>query len=229
MDKTRKLVIGSRGSKLAVLQAGMVHDALRKAFPGAGFDFRAIATTGDRDRTRSLDEVGGQGIFVKELEYALSAGEIDFAVHSLKDVPTQLDPGMALAAVLPREDPRDVLVSCSGMDLAHLPAGARIGTDSRRRAAQLKAVRPDLVACPMRGNIDTRLRKVKMGRVDGAILAAAGLLRLGLAGHVVQFLEVQQFLPAVGQGAVAIELRAGDGRAASMASAINHASTMHAV
>ncbi len=225
----RKLIIGSRGSKLAVLQARMVETALKAAFPDIQIEFKTITTTGDRDRTRSLDEVGGQGIFVKELEHALVAEKIDLAVHSLKDVPTELGPGLSLAAVLPREDPRDVLVSSSGLNMAQLPGGSRLGTDSRRRAAQLKAIRPDLIPCPIRGNIDTRLRKVKNGEVNGAILAAAALLRLGLADRIAEFLPVDLFLPAVGQGAIAVEVRGQDAISVQAASAINHVSTMQSV
>ena len=166
-DSDHVLTIGSRGSKLAVIQAKMVETSLRRAFPGLVVSFKTVTTTGDRDRNRSLDVFGGQGVFVKELEQALTSGEIALAVHSLKDVPTELGTGLKLSATLPREDPRDVLVSRSGLKLALLPMGSWVGTDSRRRAAQLKAVRPDVATRPIRGNIDTRLRKVRMGSGRG--------------------------------------------------------------
>ncbi|MBI2957757.1 MAG: hydroxymethylbilane synthase [Chloroflexi bacterium] len=224
-----KLTIGSRGSKLAVLQARMVEAALLSACPDIEVTFKTITTTGDRDRSVSLDEVGGQGIFVKELERALATGRIDLAVHSLKDVPTELGAGLKLAAVLPREDPRDVLVSATGLNLAELPPRSRLGTDSRRRAAQLKAVRPDVAPCPLRGNIDTRLRKVRSGEMEGAILAAAALLRLGYADRIAEYLPLGSFLPAVGQAAIAVEVRAGDRASEFAASSINDERTMQAV
>ena len=228
-DSDHVLTIGSRGSKLAVIQAKMVETSLRRAFPGLVVSFKTVTTTGDRDRNRSLDEVGGQGVFVKELEQALTSGEIDLAVHSLKDVPTELGTGLKLSATLPREDPRDVLVSRSGLKLALLPAGSRVGTDSRRRAAQLKAVRPDVATRPIRGNIDTRLRKVRMGEVDGVILAAAALLRLGWPDRITEFLPVDSFLPAVGQGAVAVEIRSDDKMTDRIASSVNDLPTWQAV
>src|SRR3990170_2758920 len=228
-DSDHVLTIGSRGSKLAVIQAKMVEASLRRAFPGLEVSFKTVTTTGDRDRNRSLDEVGGQGVFVKELEQALTSGEIDLAVHSLKDVPTELGTGLKLSATLPREDPRDVLVSRSGLKLALLPAGSRVGTDSRRRAAQLKAVRPDVATRPIRGNIDTRLRKVQVGEVDGVILAAAALLRLGWPDRITEFLPVDSFLPAVGQGAVAVEIRSDDKMTDRITSSVNDLPTWQAV
>ena len=228
-DSDHVLTIGSRGSKLAVIQAKMVEASLRRAFPGLEVSFKTVTTTGDRDRNRSLDEVGGQGVFVKELEQALTSGEIDLAVHSLKDVPTELGTGLKLSATLPREDPRDVLVSRSGLKLALLPMGSWVGTDSRRRAAQLKAVRPDVATRPIRGNIDTRLRKVRMGEVDGVILAAAALLRLGWPDRITEFLPVDSFLPAVGQGAVAVEIRSDDKMTDRITSSVNDLSTWQAV
>ena len=228
-DSDHVLTIGSRGSKLAVIQAKMVETSLRRAFPGLVVSFKTVTTTGDRDRNRSLDVFGGQGVFVKELEQALTSGEIDLAVHSLKDVPTELGTGLKLSATLPREDPRDVLVSRSGLKLALLPMGSWVGTDSRRRAAQLKAVRPDVATRPIRGNIDTRLRKVRMGEVDGVILAAAALLRLGWPDRITEFLPVDSFLPAVGQGAVAVEIRSDDKMTDRIASSVNDLPTWQAV
>ena len=228
-DSDHVLTIGSRGSKLAVIQAKMVETSLRRAFPGLVVSFKTVTTTGDRDRNRSLDVFGGQGVFVKELEQALTSGEIDLAVHSLKDVPTELGTGLKLSATLPREDPRDVLVSRSGLKLALLPMGSWVGTDSRRRAAQLKAVRPDVATRPIRGNIDTRLRKVRMGEVDGVILAAAALLRLGWPDRITEFLPVDSFLPAVGQGAVVVEIRSDDKMTDRITSSVNDLSTWQAV
>ena len=228
-DSDHVLTIGSRGSKLAVIQAKMVETSLRRAFPGLVVSFKTVTTTGDRDRNRSLDVFGGQGVFVKELEQALTSGEIDLAVHSLKDVPTELGTGLKLSATLPREDPRDVLVSRSGLKLALLPMGSWVGTDSRRRAAQLKAVRPDVATRPIRGNIDTRLRKVRMGEVDGVILAAAALLRLGWPDRITEFLPVDSFLPAVGQGALAVEIRSDDKMTDRITSSVNDLSTWQAV
>lgn len=229
MNKQRRFIIGSRGSKLAVLQASMVESALLKVFPDLFIGFKTITTTGDRDRTSSLDKIGGQGIFVKELEYALLDGQIDMAVHSLKDVPTDLASGLTIAGVLPREDTRDVIVSASGLKLADLPPGSRLGTDSRRRGAQLKKVRPDLTPCAIRGNIDTRLRKVQSGEMDGVILAAAALVRLGRTDCIAEYLTVESFLPAVGQGAVAVEIRENDSSCDKAVSAINDARTFQAV
>lgn len=228
-DRGHVLTIGSRGSKLAVIQAKMVEASLRRAFPELEVSFKTVTTTGDRDSNRSLDEFGGQGVFVKELEQALTSGEIDLAVHSLKDVPTELGTGLKLSATLPREDPRDVLVSRSGLKLALLPAGSRVGTDSRRRAAQLKAVRPDVATRPIRGNIDTRLRKVQAGEVDGVILAAAALLRLGWPDRITEFLPVDSFLPAVGQGVVAVEIRSDDKITDRITSSVNDLPTWQAV
>jgi hydroxymethylbilane synthase len=169
-----------------------------------------VVTSGDRIVDRPLADIGGKGLFVKEIEEALLAGRADFAVHSIKDVPGSLPEGLVLACVPEREDPRDVLVAPRHGSLAALPPGARVGTSSLRRAVALRASRPDLVIVPIRGNVDTRLRKADAGEVEAVVLARAGLVRLGLADRVTQVLEPDAFLPAVGQGALGIECRSDD-------------------
>ena len=205
-----RVVIGTRGSALALWQADRVASLLRAAHPSLVVERSIIVTTGDRTPQGPVWEAGGKAVWVKELEAALLAGEIDLAVHSLKDVPTELASGLALAAIPARADVRDALVSHDGATLAGLPAGARVGTTSLRRICQVKALRPDLHLLPLRGNLDTRLRKVGDGRVDAAILACAGLDRLGLSHHIAERIPVERMLPAIGQGALAIEIRAAD-------------------
>jgi len=217
------VIIGTRGSQLALIQAETVMARLRAAFPARRFEIRKIVTGGDRNQTARLDSLGGIGVFVKELEEALLAGEIDLAVHSLKDVPTLMPDGTKLVAGLEREDPRDVLVT-RGETLENLPNGARIGTGSQRRQIQLKTLRPDLVTEGIRGNVDTRLRKVAEGNYDGIILAAAALHRMNLKDKITQYLP-SEFLPAVGQGIVAIEIRGDAIDAAALAAGINHEAT----
>ncbi len=217
------VVIGTRGSRLAVIQAETVLARLRAAFPARRFEIKKIVTGGDRDRTTRLDRMDGIGVFVKELEEALLAKDIDIAVHSLKDVPTLMPEGLELAGALERQDPRDVLVT-RGETLAQLPEGARIGTGSLRRQLQLRALRPDLVTEGVRGNVDTRLRKVADGEYDGLMLAAAALNRMDLQDRITQYMPAA-FLPAVGQGIVAMELRSDDDDALKLAAGINHGST----
>jgi hydroxymethylbilane synthase len=216
-------VIGTRGSQLAVIQAETVLGKLRAAFPGRRFEMKKIVTGGDRNQTTRLDRMDTIGVFVKELEEALFAGDIDIAVHSLKDVPTIMPEGAKLAAALERQDPRDVLVT-RGETLDHLARGARVGTGSLRRQLQLRALRPDLVTGGIRGNVDTRLRKVENGEYDGVMLAAAALHRMNLEGRITQFMPAG-FLPAVGQGIVALEIRSDDDDAAKLAEGINHGPT----
>jgi hydroxymethylbilane synthase len=213
----KRLVVGSRGSRLAVIQAEELIGQLRNAVPQLELSLVKIRTQGDRDRKSPLSQIGGRGVFVKELEDALLRGKIDVAVHSLKDMPSQLDPGLQLAAVPPRRDPRDALVSGSGKTLSQLPAGARIGTGSQRRALELQAFRPDLKACPLRGNIDTRVSKVCPGGLDGVIVAAAALERMGWQDKVTEYLPIEVFLPAACQGALGVEIKAGEGAAATVA------------
>ncbi|MDO8490639.1 MAG: hydroxymethylbilane synthase [Dehalococcoidia bacterium] len=217
--------MGSRGSKLAVLQAELVIERLKRCHPGREYVIKTVKTTGDRQLQADLAEIGGQGVFVKELELALSNREVDLAVHSLKDVPTQLGEGLTLAAILEREDVRDVLVSKSGQGLARLPRGACLGTGSQRRAVQLKAFRPDLVIRSIRGNIDTRLKKAFSDELDGVILAGAALARLGWQDRVTEYLPTELSLPMVGQGALAVEVRADDDDTRAMVSVLIHEAT----
>jgi hydroxymethylbilane synthase len=224
----RTLIVGTRGSSLALTQTGIIVEALRAANPGARFETRTIQTEGDRS-TASLSELGGRGVFVIEIERALLASEIDIAVHSLKDLPADETAGLVIAAVHKREDPRDVLVSRAGVTLDRLPAGATIGTGSPRRAAQIVAARPDLRIADIRGNVDTRLRKVEEGEYDATVLAAAGLSRLGWLDRATQIFETEQMLPAVGQGALAVQTRADDPKAVAAVSTLDHAATRAAV
>jgi hydroxymethylbilane synthase len=214
---SKDIVVGSRSSKLAVLQAKELMGQLRNAMPELQLSLVKIKTQGDKDRKSPLIQIGGRGVFVKELEDALLGGEIDMAVHSLKDMPSQLVPGLQLAAVPVRRDPRDALVSGSGRTLSQLPSGARIGTGSQRRALELQAFRPDLKTCPLRGNVDTRVNKVRSGELDGIIVAAAALERMGWRDKTTEYLPIEIFLPAACQGALGVEVRTGDGVAATLA------------
>ena len=211
----RPLRIGTRGSAMALHQANLVRERLVAAHPGLSetgrIELVVIRTTGDRVQNRLLAEIGGKGLFTKEIEEALIDRRIDLAVHSLKDMETFLPPGLAIACVLQRDDPRDALVTRDGGTLAALPWGARIGTASLRRKAQLLRHRPDLVAvAPIRGNVDTRLAKLAADEADGLLLALSGLERLGKADEASEILSVEIMLPAVGQGALAIETRVDD-------------------
>ncbi|MDR3736967.1 MAG: hydroxymethylbilane synthase [Acidobacteriaceae bacterium] len=203
-----KLRIGSRGSQLALWQAN--HIAALLTTKGHTVEIEIIKTTGDRLQEVTFAQVGSKGMFTKEIEEALAAGAVDLAVHSLKDLPTELPEGFALAATPRRVDPRDVFVSVNYANLAALPQGARVGTSSQRRRAQLKALRPDIDAVEFRGNVDTRLRKLNEGQVDAILLAAAGLDRLEKTEWVRERLDPAQFCPAAGQGSLGIETRFGD-------------------
>ena len=205
----RTLTIATRESRLAMWQAEHVRDLLAARF-GIEVSLLGMTTRGDQILDRTLSKVGGKGLFVKELETALEQGRADLAVHSLKDMPMDLPAGFALAAVLEREDPRDALVSPRYASLADLPEGACVGTSSLRRLSQLATQRPDLRIEPLRGNLDTRLRKLDAGEYDAIVLAAAGLVRLGLAGRIRTRFEPNLMLPAAGQGALGIEVRADD-------------------
>jgi hydroxymethylbilane synthase len=222
-----KIRIGSRGSALALWQAEHVRQRL--AALGHEAAIQVITTTGDRVQDRRLEEVGGKGAFLKEIEEAMLAGEVDLAVHSLKDVPTALPAGLRLAAVLERADPRDALLSSSGLALKRLPAGTRVGTTSLRRRAQVGALRPDLIVQDLRGNVDTRIRKLREGACDAVLLAVAGLERLGRRGEATEILEPDVFLPAPGQGAIALECREGDETVTSTVMPLNDAATSRAV
>ena len=222
------LVIGTRGSPLAMRQAGLVRDALAERFADElPTRVQVVRTQGDVDR-RSLSQIGGQGVFTAGLERALLDGRVDLAVHSLKDLPTGMEPRLRLAAVPAREDVRDVLVSRGGAGLEDLPPGASVATGSARRRAQLAAVRPDLTFVDLRGNVDTRLAKVAAGEVDAVALAAAGLRRLGREEEISCFLNPLTVLPAPGQAALGLQMRADDGRAALVA-ALSHPPTLAAV
>jgi hydroxymethylbilane synthase len=217
------LTIGSRGSALALWQANWVRERLEAL--GETCRIRIIKTTGDKITGVPLAQVGGKGLFTKEIEDALLAGRIDLAVHSLKDLPTELPAGLAIAAVPEREDARDAVV---GRPLKDLSGGAKVGTSSLRRTAQLRAARPDLVVEPVRGNLDTRLRKLAAGQYDALVLAAAGLLRLGWQDRVAECLPLEVMCPAVGQGALAVETRATGG-ARRVCRKLDHAETRAAV
>ena len=210
MSKTsRGLILGSRGSALALWQANWARSELLGATPGLSVEILPIKTSGDRIQDIPLAEVGGKGLFTKELDEALLDGRIDFAVHSLKDLPAALPEGIVLTAVGRREDPRDALLS-GGRRLGEMAPGARIGTGSLRRQAQLHRAFPDLEIAPVRGNVDTRLAKLDRGEFDGIILAAAGVKRLGHAARITEYIERDVMLPAIGQGALAIVCRAAD-------------------
>jgi hydroxymethylbilane synthase len=218
-----KLRIGSRGSQLALWQANHISALLREQ--GHEVELQIIKTTGDKILDVALAKVGTKGMFTKEIEEALQEGHIDLAVHSMKDVPTELAPPFVLAATMEREDPRDAFLSVHHSGLAELPHGAHIGTSSLRRQAQLKAMRPDLRISPLRGNVDTRIRKMESGEYDAIMLAAAGVKRLGLEQFVRERIAPEQMVPAVGQGALAIEVRTDDTATYSIVRLLNHDET----
>jgi hydroxymethylbilane synthase len=224
----QRIIIATRESRLALWQAHHVQDLLTQRF-GAQVDLLGMTTQGDQILDRALSKVGGKGLFVKELETALEEGRADLAVHSLKDVPMDLPPGFALAAVLEREDPRDAFVSPRYASLDELPHGARVGTSSLRRVVQLRSLRPDLVIEPLRGNLDTRLRKLDEGQYDAIVLAAAGLKRLGLAARIRAVFEPEQMLPCAGQGALGLETRADAATLLGQLDTLAHAPTALAV
>jgi hydroxymethylbilane synthase len=225
------LRIGTRGSPLALVQTRMVRARLAAALgqDEEAIEIEVIKTTGDVITDRPLAEEGGKGLFTKEIEEALLRGDIDLAVHSAKDMPTFLPAGLMLAACLEREDARDVFVSRKARTLAELPQGATLGTTSPRRQAIARRARPDLRIVPLRGNVETRLRKLDDGTVDATILALAGLKRLGLAERATRIMDVEEFLPAVAQGAIGIEVRADDARTRSLLARIDHADTSTAI
>jgi hydroxymethylbilane synthase len=223
----RTLTVGTRGSKLALVQTQMMVDALRRVAPDLHVDVRTIKTEGDRNQHQSLTTLGGRGVFVREIEEQLLAGKIDFAVHSLKDLPATQPAGLSLAAVPARADARDVLVSRNGETLDRLPQRARIGSSSERRSSQLLALRPDLESRNIRGNVDTRLRKLESD-YDAIVLAAAGIERLALKDRVSQYFEPTEMLPAVAQGALVVQCRADDPQRTLFAM-LDHAPTRAAV
>lgn len=228
MTLKQPFIIGTRGSPLALAQAALARMALMSAHGFAESDvlIKAMTTTGDRIQDRSLIEAGGKGLFTKEIEEALLAGTIDIAVHSAKDMPAELPRGLTLAACLPREDARDCLI---GKKLVDLPKGATIGTSSPRRTALMKRLRPDLNLVDFRGNVDTRIKKIARGDADATLLALAGLKRIGMESAVAEILDIENFPPAAGQGAILLEIRKDDERMREMLEAINHAPTFTAL
>ncbi|MCL2877849.1 MAG: hydroxymethylbilane synthase [Acidobacteria bacterium] len=223
------LVVGSRGSLLALTQTKLIQAEIRRIAPEIETRIEIIKTSADKDEVTSLRASGGAGVFVKELEQALLRGEIDLAVHSMKDVPTAVADGLRIAAVPKREDARDALVINGGRQFEELPAGARVGTGSFRRQAQLLALRPDLRILDIRGNIDTRISKMESGGYDAVVLASAGLCRLGLQNRISYTLSFREMLPAPGQGALALEVRANDAFTNEIAGKLNHPPTALAV
>ncbi|MFZ2089697.1 MAG: hydroxymethylbilane synthase [Desulfobaccales bacterium] len=221
--------IGTRGSPLALVQTRWVEAQLLDLHPGVATELVIIKTTGDKLKDVPLAQVGGKGLFIKEIEEALLAGEVDLAIHSLKDMPAEMPPGCVLGAVPPREDCRDAFISHRHASLTEIPAGGRVGTGSLRRKVQVLHRRPDLEVVHLRGNVDTRLRKLETEGLDAIILAAAGLKRLGL-GHIPKgYLDEAEMLPAIGQGALGLEVRAGDQEMLDLLAPLNHVPTQVAV
>ncbi|MGE0383953.1 MAG: hydroxymethylbilane synthase [Gammaproteobacteria bacterium] len=219
------LRIATRRSPLALWQAEHVRARLCALHPGVEVALVPMSTTGDRILDAPLAKVGGKGLFVKELEQALREGRADLAVHSMKDVPVELPPDLAITTVLEREDPRDVLIARGGASLRSLPAGAVVGTSSLRRGCQIRALRPDLVIRSLRGNVNTRLARFDAGDYDAIVLAAAGVIRLGLADRISATIDVAELLPAIGQGAIGIECRAGDSALNALLAPLHHGPT----
>ena len=227
MSQPRPIRIATRGSRLALCQAGVIADLLRNQ--GRIVELVEVRTTGDRDASAPLSRIGGRGVFTKEVQQAVLDGRADAAVHSLKDLPTEVVSGLQLAAVPPRADPRDALVSSHGNGLDSLPPSARVGTGSSRRAAQLRHRRPDLRIVDVRGNVDTRLRKIKEADLDAIVLAVAGLSRLGLEERITEKLDPTWMVPAVGQGALGIECRRDDPEVARALAGIDDSPSRAAV
>ncbi len=221
----KEIRIGTRSSALALWQAEWVKSEIEKKYTGITVSLTKIKTTGDKILDVPLAKVGGKGLFVKEIEEAMLAGEIDIAVHSMKDVPTFFPDGLHLSCITKREDPRDALLSRNKVSFKDLPKGANVGTSSLRRQAQLTSLRPDFVIHQLRGNVDTRIRKLKEGQFDAIILAAAGVKRLGLAENVTEYIDPSISLPAIGQGALGIECRVDDRELNDMIAFFNHADT----
>lgn len=224
----KQLRIGTRASQLALWQANWVKSELEKRYPGMAVELVKIKTIGDKILDVPLAQVGGKGLFVKEIEEAMLRGEIDIAVHSMKDVPTEFPEGLGLYCITEREDPRDAVIS-RNVKFADLPKGARIGTSALRRQAQLLKVRPDLEMVIIRGNVETRIRKLNEENLDAVILAAAGLKRLGFTDQVSEYLSAELSIPAIGQGALGIECRLDDEQIKETIAFFNHPDTAHAV
>ena len=218
-----KIKIGTRGSKLALAQTNAVVESIKKTDPEITAEVIVIKTSGDIMQDVSLLQIGGQGVFVKEIEEALLSGSIDLAVHSMKDVPGEIPEDLTFAAILQREDVRDILVSRDNIKMEFMPKGAKIGTGSLRRGAQIQAMLPDVTIVPLRGNIDTRLKKIETENLTGVILAAAGMKRLGYVQNISQYLPIELMMPAVGQGALGLQIRKADSELAKVLAKLNHA------
>jgi hydroxymethylbilane synthase len=225
----RSIRIGTRGSALALQQTHLVVELLNTAWPAVTAEIVRLKTTGDNILDVPLAKIGAKGLFVKEIEEALLDGRIDWAVHSVKDLPSELAAGLSVAMIAAREDPRDALVARGGLTLATLPSPARLGTSSLRRSAQLRHWRPDLTIVPIRGNVDTRLRKLESEGLDGIVVAAAGLIRLGWEARISEIIPPEVCLPAVGQGAIGVEMRSDDAAAQALFQPLTSAATQAAV
>ena len=223
------LKIGTRGSKLALKQSEWVKGKIEARYPHVRVELVKIKTTGDKILDSPLSRIGGKGLFVKEIEDALLENRVDLAVHSMKDVPAELPDRLILSTFPEREDPADALISVTGQTLDQLPPGAKVGTSSLRRGAQLLHIRPDLRLVPLRGNVDTRLRKLESGDLHAVILATAGLRRLGLSARITQIIPFDQVLPAIGQGALGLEVRRNDAQTINLLDFLNHEPTKIAV
>ncbi len=237
-NRKRNLILGSRGSRLALWQANYVKKLLEAEYGDIGVTIKVIKTTGDKIKTTPLSEIGGKALFLKEIEEQILENKVQIGVHSMKDVPVELPRGLGISTILKRDDPRDVFISKKYSSLFHLPKKARIGTSSLRRQAQLKSFRPDFEIVPIRGNIETRLRKVgKVGKVgklateglSGIILAAAGLTRLGMSSKITEYLPTTLMLPAVGQGAIGLEILEGNAELRHLLDPLNDVETAHCV
>ena len=224
-----RLTIGTRGSALALWQARYVASTIQERHPGMSVDLMTIKTRGDKILDTPLAKIGSKGLFTKEIEDALLEGKVDLAVHSLKDVPTELPRGLQLAAIMEREDPRDVFISRDGRLLEELEHGAKIGTSSLRRKAFLLNRFPSFDVVPIRGNVDTRLKKIETEDISGVVLAAAGIIRMGFAGRITCYLEPEFIIPAIGQGALAIETRVNDSAVESIVTCLDHPETARCI
>jgi len=227
--KSHKIIIGSRGSQLALWQANWVKSQLENLHGNADISIRVITTSGDKIKDVPLSKIGGKGLFVKEIEEALLAKEIDLAVHSMKDVPIEIPSQLEISIITKRENPLDAQISKNGKKLADLPQGATIGTSSLRRSSQLLNYRNDFKIHPLRGNVDTRLKKVEEGKYDAILLASAGLNRLGWSNRITEEISHEIIIPAMGQGALGIETRLGDSKTYNFISSLNHEQTNYEV
>lgn len=225
----KSIKIGTRGSKLALWQANWVKSAITSINPSLSVDLIIIKTKGDKILDVPLAKVGGKGLFVKEIEEALLSRRIDIAVHSMKDMPAEIPDGLCIGAIPKRENPKDVLISNNGLLFSELKSGSRVGTSSLRRSAQLRHARPDLVILPLRGNLDTRLKKLETENMDAIILAAAGVKRLNFESRITEYFDENVMLPAVGQGALCIEIRENDTEIEPIVAALDHQKTRSAV